>query len=288
MAPATGRPTPTWGRQPLRGALAVSRPGNAALAGVLPVVGAYVAGALAGHLPAALLAGVATALGVASGNAVNDVFDRAVDAVNAPDRPLPSGALSPRGAVVVAAATAAAAVAVTAAFLPTAALALGVGNLVVLVAYTPLLKGRYGLGNAAVAFLGASAFLFGGLAVGSLAGVWVLAALAGSATLARELLKDVEDVRGDAAEGLSTLPVALGPGPTTALGDACLVATVALSPVPFLAGSLGPAYLGVVAVADGLALLAVVRSRDDVGRSQRLVKYAMAVSALAFVLGRAV
>lgn len=271
----------------LSGALELCRPLNAVLAGCLPLVGAYVAGALAARPVAALVAGVATALGTASGNAVNDYFDRDIDAVNAPDRPVPRGAVSPRGALAVAVVAAAVAVAVTAVYLPTLALAVGILNLVVLVAYTPLLKGRYGLGNLAVAYLGGSAFLFGGLAVRSLAAVGVLAGLAASATLARELLKDVEDVAGDRGKGLHTLALTVGTGPATLLGDALLVLTIALSPVPYLTGTLGVAYLAVVVVADLLAVAAVVRSRNAVGESQRYVKYAMAVSAVAFLAGRA-
>jgi len=286
MPEGVGESVGTAPTGPLAGAVALCRPTNALLAGLLPIVGAYVAGALVARPLAALVAGVATAFGTAAGNAVNDYFDRDVDAVNAPGRPIPSGAIRPRDALVVATIAAAVAVVVTVAFLPVAALALGLVNLVVLLAYTPWLKGRYGLGNVAVAYLGGSAFLFGGLAVGSLAGVAVMAGLAASATLARELLKDVEDAAGDETRDLSTLAVALGPARATALGDACLVVTVLLSPLPYLTGTLGLTYLAIVAVADVLGVAAIVRSGTDVRASQQFVKYAMAVSVVAFVAGR--
>ena len=58
-----------------------------------------------------------------------------------------------------------------------------------------------GLGNAVVGYLTGSAFLFGAAAVGSVT-VLVLFALAALSTVAREIMKGVEDMEGDREEGL--------------------------------------------------------------------------------------
>jgi geranylgeranylglycerol-phosphate geranylgeranyltransferase len=268
-----------------RGIVELARPGNCVAAGVLTATGAFVAGA-EGARPATAAAVVTTVLAVAAGNAINDYFDREIDAVNRPDRPIPRGAVAPRTALAAAVAWFVVAVAV-AALLPPLALGIAAVNLVALVTYTSLFKGTPGLGNALVAYLVGSTFLFGGAAVGSPRAVVVLAALAGLSTFTREVIKDVEDVAGDREEGLATLPIAVGERRALWIGAAALLVAVAVSPLPFVAGTLGAAYLAVVAVADAVMLYATYESFDDPGAAQRRFKYGTFLAAAAFVVGRA-
>jgi geranylgeranylglycerol-phosphate geranylgeranyltransferase len=271
-----------------RGLLELTRPGNAVAAGVLTFTGAYVARAdLLVALPAVAAAVVATLLATGGGNAVNDYFDRAVDAVNRPDRPIPRGAVSPRTALAFALASFVGAAA-AAATLPVPALAIAAVNLAALGAYTQLFKGTPGVGNVVVAYLTGSTFLFGGAAVGRLTepAVLVLFVLAGVATLTREIVKDVEDLRGDREEGLRTLPVAVGRRPALAAGAVAMLLAVAASPLPFVRGTFGVAYLAVVLPADALMLYATAESFSDPGRSQRRLKVGMFLAAFAFVAGR--
>ena len=273
-------------RDTIRGIVELARLGNCVAAGALTGTGAFVAGPGGALLPTALAAAT-TAFAVAAGNAINDYFDREIDAVNRPDRPIPRGAVSPRGAL--ATATVWFAVAVAAAVsLPPLAIGIAAVNLVALVTYTSLFKGTPGLGNALVAYLVGSTFLFGGAAVGSPRAVLVLAALAGLSTFTREVIKDVEDVAGDREEGLSTLPIAVGERRALWIGAAALVVAVAVSPLPYLSGTLGAAYLAVVAVADAVMLYAAYESFADPAAAQRRFKYGTFLAAAAFVVGRAV
>ncbi|CCQ37103.1 (S)-2,3-di-O-geranylgeranylglyceryl phosphate synthase [Natronomonas moolapensis 8.8.11] len=270
----------------VRGVVELTRPGNALAAGVLTFIGAFVAGGLAAPASTAV-AVLATGAATGGGNAINDYFDREIDAINRPDRPIPRGAVTPRGAFVFSLALFAAAVGLTL-LLPPIAVAIAVVNLLALLAYTEMFKGLPGVGNALVAYLTGSTFLYGGAAVGGdLATVSVLFVLAAAATMAREIVKDVEDVAGDRKEGLSTLPIAVGE--RTALGVAAVfVATAMLaSPLPFLRGTFGSAYL-VVLVPTLLGLGAgTYRSFDDPATGQTWLKASMFLAALAFVAGRA-
>ncbi|MEF8820202.1 MAG: geranylgeranylglycerol-phosphate geranylgeranyltransferase [Haloferacaceae archaeon] len=274
-----------------RGLLGLVRPGNAVAAAVLTFTGAFVAagggvwGAAAGPTVAAVLA---TAAATGGGNAVNDYFDRAVDAVNRPDRPIPRGAVSARGALAFALALFTGAVA-AAATLPRVALALAVVNATALAAYTKLFKGLPGVGNLVVALLTGSTFLFGGAAVGRplAPGLLVMAGLAAAATLGRELVKDVEDVAGDREEGLRTLPIVAGERVALLLAAAAVVASVLASGLPAALGTFGLAYLAVVLPADAVMLHAAVRSFTDAGAGQRRLKAGMFLAAAAFVVGRA-
>ena len=269
-----------------RGCLELTRPGNAVAAGGLTFVGAFVAGGLLAPAPTAF-AVVATVLATGGGNAINDYFDREIDAINRPDRPIPRGAVSPRGALLFSGLLFAVAVGLTL-LLPLFAVAIALINLVALVAYTELFKGLPGVGNALVAYLTGSTFLYGGAAVeGNLSPVVVLFALAASATMAREVVKDVEDAAGDREEGLRTLPIVLGRRRALAVAAAFVVAAVVASPAPYLLGTFGLPYLVVLAPALAVMLGATYLAFESPAVGQRWLKVSMFAAAVAFVVGRA-
>ena len=270
----------------LRGGMELTRPANCVAAGVLTATGAFMAG-IDDAAVATAVAVATTAVAVAAGNAVNDYFDREIDAINQPDRPIPRGAVSPRGALAFAAALFGLAVAL-AVRLPPTAVAIAVVNLVALVTYTTVFKGTPGLGNGLVSYLVGSTFLFGGAAVGTLAAPLVLAVLAALSTFTREVIKDVEDLAGDREKGLRTLPVAIGARRSLWIGTGTLAVAVAVSPLPYLLGTFGAVYLAVVAVADAVMAYACYEAFADPTAAQAHFKYGTFLAAVAFVIGRAV
>jgi geranylgeranylglycerol-phosphate geranylgeranyltransferase len=271
-----------------RGLVELTRPVNAIAAGVLTLIGAYIAGGIATHPLNVGLAAAATILAVGAGDAINDYFDREIDRINAPERPIPRGAVSPRSALVFSIASFALAV-ILALALPLLAIVIASINLIALVAYTELFKGLPGVGNLVVACLGGSTFLFGGAAVasGDLGTVSVLAVLAALSTVTREIIKDVEDVEGDRQEGLNTLPIAIGERLSLLVALACIVVAVLASPLPYILGSLGIAYLVVVLPADVIMIVASIESFRDPSAAQSYIKYGMFIAAAAFIVGRA-
>lgn len=268
-----------------RGLLELTRPVNAIAAGVLTAIGAFIAGGLFDAPIAAGAAAGATVFATGAGNAINDYFDRGIDRINKPRRPIPRGAVSPRAALAFSLVLFFGAVLLSLT-LPALAIAIAVVNLLLLVVYTQLFKGLPGVGNAVVAALGGSTFLFGGAAVGDIAAPGVLFALAALSTFTREVIKDVEDIAGDREEGLNTLPIAIGERPALGIGVVCLVVAVLASPLPYLLDALGVVYLLVVVPANALMLLAAHASFGDPTTGQRRLKYGMFLAAAAFVLGR--
>ncbi len=266
-----------------RGAVELTRPGNALAAGALTLVGAGVAGDPV--TSAAVAATVATVFATGAGMAINDYFDREIDAINRPDRPLPRGAVSPRFALGQSVVMFTMAVGL-ALMLPIAAIAIALFNLMLLIAYTTAFKGTPGAGNGVVAFLGGSTFLFGGAAVENVSATAVLFVLAAVATFTREIIKDVEDVPGDKAEGLNTLPIAIGSRRALGIAAVSLLIGVVVSPVPFLRGTFGIGYLLVVVPAVGVMLLGMYQSVRDPARGQQNVKRGMYLAIVAFVVGR--
>lgn len=273
----------------VQGLVELTRPVNAIAAGALTFIGAFVAvgadlAAFSGMVGAAV---GATVLATAAGNAINDYFDREIDRINDPERPIPRGAVSPRTSLWFSAALFVAAV-VLAVQLPLLAIAIAVVNLLALVSYTELFKGLPGVGNALVAYLGGSTFLFGGAAVGQVTPTVVLFLLAALSTLSREIIKDVEDVNGDREEGLYTLPIAIGERRSLIVAVGLLLVAGVASPVPYLWGTFGTAYLVVVLPAVAVMLYAAARSFADPAAGQSYLKYGMFLAAGAFVVGRAV
>ena len=275
-------------RETVVGLLGLTRPGNAVASGVLTFVGAFVAGiggtdaGLVVDTSPAVRTGAAvgaTVFAVGAGNTINDYFDREIDRINAPERPIPRGAVSPRGALVFSVLLFAAAVGLSL-LLPVGAIGLALLTLLALVAYTELFKGLPGVGNL---------FLFGGLAVGGdLATAGVLFGLAALSTFAREVIKDVEDVAGDREEGLNTLPIAVGERRALVVAAVALGVAVLASPLPYITEAFGAAYLALVIPADVVMCYAAYEAFGDATTGQSRLKYGMFLAMASFAVGRAV
>ena len=262
----------------------IARPGNAVVGGVAALVGGYLGGSLGFAVG---IAAAATVFGTGAGNAVNDYYDADIDAVNNPERPIPSGRLSRRGAALLALSFFVAALVLTVVFLPPLAIGIGVVNLVLLVGYSSHLKRMPLIGNIVVAYLTGSAFLFGGAAVEGVEFTVILFALAALANLGREIVKDVEDIEGDAEEGARTLPVVWGERRALAVDSVAVAVGVVLSPLPyFFFDEFGVEYLISVGAADIVFLEGTRRSWKSPSSGQKLLKIAMVVALVAFVVGR--
>jgi geranylgeranylglycerol-phosphate geranylgeranyltransferase len=145
-------------------------------------------------------------------------------------------------------------------YTPPLCIAFVLANTLLLVWYAADLKSRPLVGNLAVSFLSASIFLFGGALAGTegLASNLPLAVITFFAMLARELLKDAEDVTGDRIGGARTLPMTIGIRST---GWLALVATIiAAGASLFPVSRWGTPYLAGIAIVDGIIVVAAART----------------------------
>ena len=211
--------------------------------------------AFEGSAPARLALAMASAACIgAAANAINYVYDVAIDRVNRPGRPVPSGQVTVRAAVALWAALSALGVGLGLA-LSLRHGAVAAASVALLWAYSARLKRTPGPGHLAVAAVLGLALLYGAWAVRDGAGAaWLGVAFAILTTLAREGAKAVEDVAGDAADGARTLPVVWGVRPTLAAVLAVTALTLAALPAPALLG-LGSPFLA-FALPAAAALLA--------------------------------
>lgn len=239
--------------------LEIMRPGNCLMAAVAALIGLLVADNGTDPLTAFLVALAVFAV-TGAGNAINDYFDREIDRVNRPDRPIPSGRVAPGEAAGFAVLLFAAGI-ILSVWTNGYCMVIAVANSCLLVLYAARIKRTPLLGNAAIAYLSASIFLFGGAFAGMdgivqnlpLIGITFLA------MLSRELLKDAEDVEGDTAGGARTLPMVIGVRWTTVVAAICAAGAVAASLAP-VGSWWGPVYLAGIVVADLIILAAALRA----------------------------
>ncbi len=262
----------------MKALLEILRPFNCTMASVAAIIGLFIAGGF--DLKTSAMIFLAVFLVTGAGNAVNDYYDREIDAVNRPERPIPSGRISPKWAINYSLALFAVGCA-AAGLVSLLCLALAVFNSLLLFFYARDLKATPLAGNICVSYLTGSTFLFGGAAFG-LAGInldiipFLLSFLA---TMSREIAKDIEDMEGDRWGGARTLPILVGECASAALASAFVLAAVILSYfAPF-----GRAYLAIVLIADIFFLVSILKIlRGDSSGSQRMLKLGMAVALLAF------
>jgi geranylgeranylglycerol-phosphate geranylgeranyltransferase len=270
------------------GFLNITRPANAVMAGIAAVIAYLVAtGTL---VPAVLLLLAIVTLVTAAGNVINDYYDAEIDAVNRADRPIPAG-LVPRPAALWYAVILFAAGIAASLFTSVICIVIVLFNAGLLVLYAARLKGMPLVGNVAVAYLAGSMFLFGGAFAGipGLLHLVPIAVMTFLAMMARELLKDAEDVEGDKAGGASTLPIRIGVKKTAycAFGFALLSAVASI--VPFWRW--GVPYLVMIVCVDLVLLGAAFRALhcDDPACIRgsgvsSVLKYGMFASLVVFTL----
>ena len=274
----------------IKGYYRLSRPINT-LAGCTAIfVSGYAAGATSWW--PVVLAAITVFLINNSTNAWNDYVDIEIDRVNKPERPLPSGQVSPRGALVFSAVGSALSL-VVAAFINQPAFFIAMGANALLYLYSWKLKCTVLLGNGAVATIIALCFIFGGVAAGNIHPVLPLAFTVFFAMMAREILKTMADYQGDKQQNCSTIATSWGNKTARTFAMIFLgISAVAMLAAYFIE-QYSPVYLFIIifGMYPIFAYIAVNSKKASFGkRLERLstvMKYSFFLWFLAVVLGAA-
>lgn len=190
--------------------------------------------------------------------AINDYYDFPVDRVNAPDRPLPSGLISPREAigltVFLALLGLASATVISPVCLMYASLFFGLAYL-----YSWKLKKTGLLGNLSVSFCVAAPFMYGGLAgltwikklnFESILPLTLFSTMAFLANTGREVVKGLADVEGDKAYGVMTVAVKRGLRYAARLASSFQLTAVSLSLITPILSEIAYLYYPPILLAD--------------------------------------
>jgi geranylgeranylglycerol-phosphate geranylgeranyltransferase len=272
----------------IKGYWRIIRPVNSVVAGLAAALGYLIATGTI--IPSVILLVVIVILITGAGNTINDYFDLPIDRVNRPDRPLPSGAVTITGALLLAGILFIAGILIS--FYTNIYCAFfAIFNSLLLIVYSKSLKSTPFLGNLSVAYLAGSIFLFGGALAGIIGIVnnLVIALITIFAMLARELLKDAEDVPGDTEAGAKTLPVLYGVRLTAIISIIFTILAIVVSFYPYYRW--GVWYLAGIIPVDCIILLSALRASGcrspqciKESHSTSYLKYGMFASLVVFTL----
>jgi len=270
--------------------LRVIRPVNCSMIGLAAVIGEFIA---LGDLPSLREAflGFLTAFAMMAGTmSVNDYYDIEADRINRPEKPLPSGALAPRSAILAGLSFCTAAL-VAAASINVSSLTIAILALFLMIYYNTLGKRTGFFGNIVVSICVGLPFIFGGAAVGKVTAILTFFSLmAFAANLGREVTKGIIDVEGDRSRMIRTIAVAYGPQRASMLAAVIYLVSVGLSLAPPILGLVGFGYLALVSISDAgfiFSSISLARrwDRENAKRTKNYVLVWMFIGLLAFVAG---
>jgi geranylgeranylglycerol-phosphate geranylgeranyltransferase len=223
--------------------------------------------------------------------ALNDYYDRAIDAINEPSRPIPSGAVSAKEALAVVLLLSALGF-VFACLIGAACLFVAIIAWIILVAYVTLGKRTGLVGNFLVSACVSLPFIYGSVAVTDQVQLNVLlfASMAFLSNTGREATKGIVDVKGDSVEGVKTLAVRYGEKNAAIAATLFYISAVALTPIPLVMNLVSFWFIPFVLVTDvGLivssALLLKDNSRENARRIKKLLLLWFLIGLLAYLFG---
>ena len=277
----------------LGGFIRLMRPVNCLMMGFAVLVGAVLASPQFGSLNwLSILFGFLTGFTFcAAAMVINDYYDRAIDAINEPSRPIPSGLVKTREALAFVVVLSAVGF-VFAYLVSILCFVVAAVSLVITGTYLTVGK-RSGLpGNFLVSACVAIPFIYGSIvAVGLVRlNVVLFASMAFLSNTGREITKGIVDVKGDSAEGVKTLAVRFGERSAAVAAVLFYVSAVALTPVTWLLGLVGIWFVPFVLVTDfGLVgssvLLLRDYSRENSRRIKNMVLLWFIIGLLAYIFG---
>ena len=271
------------------------RPVNAIMMGLAVPVSVFVATGTFLPLPPSLL-GFLTSLTLSgASNVTNDYFDRQVDAVNEPNRPLPSGMITTTEALLLASLLI---IIGLVSALSTNLLCVVFASASILIALLYNAKGKETglIGNLMVSALVAFPLVYGGFVRGETINLNRLslpiafASMAFLANTGREVTKGIMDVEGDKLRGVKTVAFLFDAQTAAITASLFILSAVMLSLFPPLLGWVSWPYLLLVTVAD-LGFIASAyqlvkdHSKDNARKIKNQALLWMLLGLSAFVVG---
>ena len=156
-----------------------------------------------------LLAAISAAFTASAGNVINDIFDIEIDKINRPQRQLPSEKISIKKAYIIYVLFILISLILSLIISARVFIIVLFSNLLLFL-YSKYLKKMPLVGNTTVAFLTGLVFILGGVVVGNPSAAIVPAIFAFLINLIREIVKDLQDIKGDKNAGLLTFPIKFG------------------------------------------------------------------------------
>ena len=272
----------------------ILRPGNAVMGAIAIILIAIIDKTIS--IPI-ILAMLAVFFETAAGNVINDYFDYNIDLINKPERPIPSGRISLKagrnyGYLLFLLGTVCGFLIsyLTSNWIPFAIVLIAD---VILYLYAYILKSTPLIGNLTVGFMTGFGFVFGGFTLNNPGIISVsifLGFFAFVMTTAREIVKDIEDIEGDKAEGARTLPILIGERIPAIIAAILIVVDSALCPLLYFNHIFGIYYLPVIAISVIIFIYSAIlilksQDRKTAHKVSKYLKIGMLIAFVAFIFG---
>ena len=278
--------------------LEIIRPQNA----VMAIIAVVLVSIIAKNYDIPIILGAAAVfLATGGGNVINDYFDHKIDAINKPQRPIPSGRISLKNAHNYALSLFIIAVILGIFisylinnFIPALIVVL---SSLLMYYYAHTLKKKTLIGNIVVSLLTGLCFIFAGIIIGEPTGsfeIVIISAYLGFfaflMTMAREITKDMEDIEGDKIEEAKTFPIEYGLKKSSYLASILMILACILSPILYLNGIFSIYYLifltiAIITFLYGAYTLLKNQSSTSCKKASKLLKIGMMIIFIAFAIG---
>jgi geranylgeranylglycerol-phosphate geranylgeranyltransferase len=267
----------------------LARPLNLSLGVISIFIGAFVTGTIQ-PLTNLLLACISGGLVMAGGNVINDYFDIDIDRLDKPGRPLVSGKVKIKDAIIFSIILFVLGIFLSI-FIHYFAFLIAVFISGGLILYGAKLKRTVLLGNLAVSLFSAMAFIYGALSVGRWRESLIPAGFAFLFHLGREIIKDVQDLKADEACSAHTLPVRFGEKVAFVTATCVFGILIIFTLIPYLLGIYGKGYFWTVLIGVDLVLIITLGwvwirpLSGNLARTSMVLKADMFVGLLAIYIG---
>jgi geranylgeranylglycerol-phosphate geranylgeranyltransferase len=265
--------------------LKLARPKNIALALPTVVLGAYIVQPQQwSTIDAGMVClNVLSVTGfMAAGNILNDLVDFETDKVNHPSRPLPAGQVSINSASVL--------FYRQSSTLPLISMAIWLAACILMITYElgPTTKSQGLKGNISISVMVGLVILYGASVLSDLYNsplVLAAAATAALANLAREILKDCQDIEGDI--GRNTLPMKVGLEKARMIAYPIALGAMVFAALPYYLGWGGFGLELLIIQIPAILLLVTLNnpiSKGEDRKAQKQVRLAMLAGLLGFAI----
>jgi geranylgeranylglycerol-phosphate geranylgeranyltransferase len=274
----------------LTGIMRLIRPLNCLMMGFAVIVGASLVSSLNPTIN--LLLGFVTSFTLtAASMVINDYFDREIDAINEPHRPIPQGEITPKEALIFALILSIIGFAVSLLTNPPNTLIIATIAYIISITYITKGKGTGLPGNFLVSASVVIPFIYGGFTVGNVeTSIFLFAAIAFLSNTGREITKGIVDVKGDKSHNIKTIAVSYGERTAAATATIFYLLAVSLSPLPWLWELVSNWFLPPVILTDiGLILTSILLLKDNSRKNAKRIKDLSLIwfttGLVAFILG---
>lgn len=261
----------------VKGLIILTRPFMSVLAGVATLISIFVASPKTFSTSSHFIFGGASLFLFAGSMLINDWFDLEIDRLNKPHRPIPSGMVTQNQALLFTIVCFSLGV-ITSVY---ANIQIGIWAFIftlLSVAYSGGIKKVFLIGNVLVAALTSYPFIVGGILHGSFERVAIPVISTFFYILGREILKTVEDTKGDSVFGVKTISVRLGTTAALWVGifSMLLAPILALGQYFLHINNLSFLYLMVLVIAIQL-IMSVYLLKDEFSNLASFLNYSMIV-----------